>query len=283
MPELPELQALVERLTTEVSGTRIAAPPTVHFAVLKAAAPPLADASGRTLRGLARRSKYVLIDLDDATTIAIHLMTAGRLGLHEADERRLKTEVLHVALDDGRSLRVTEGGTRKGVRVGRYDAPGLAALLGGLGPEPLDPSFTPDVLDAILNAAGRQLNALLRDGRAIAGIGRAFADEILHEAKLSPFAISTRLPAEERGRLYTAIGTVLERATDHCRTVQGAKLPAKNDARLLRIHRHDGEPCPRCGTPLAFVDFEANRIVYCAPCQTKGKQLADRRMSKLLR
>ena len=124
---------------------------------------------------------------------------------------------------------------------------------------------------------------MLRDGRAIAGIGRAFADEILHAAMLSPFAISTRLDADGRARLYTAIRDVLQRGVAECNERQGLVLPVKNDGRLLRIHKHDGEPCPRCSETLRFIDFEANRIVYCPRCQTGGKVLADRRMSRLLR
>jgi formamidopyrimidine-DNA glycosylase len=191
--------------------------------------------------------------------------------------------VLEIPFADGGALLGTEAGTRKSMRVGLYDAAAASALLAHLGPEPLDPGFDAAALDRVLDAQPRQLNALLRDGRAIAGVGRAFADEILHAAALSPFAISTRLDPAQRGRLRTAIQELLRRGIDVCLERQGMVLPAKNDARLLRIHGHDGEQCPACGETLRFVDFEANRIVYCARCQTAGRILADRRMSRLLR
>jgi formamidopyrimidine-DNA glycosylase len=216
-------------------------------------------------------------------TLAVHLMTMGRIGWYAPETaKRPKTPVLEVHFDGGGALLATEGGTRKSMRVGLYDAAGLENLLGHLGPEPLDDAFDFAAFEAVLDHAPRQLNALLRDGRAIAGIGRAFADEILHAARLSPFAISDRLDPDARERLYDAIRAVLGAAVLAC-AKQGTRLPAKNDARPLQIHGHDGDPCPRCGTTLRFVDFESNRIVYCPPCQTAGRELADRRMSKLLR
>ena len=151
------------------------------------------------------------------------------------------------------------------------------------GPEPLEPEFDRAALDAMLDARPRQLNSLLRDQRSVAGIGRAFADEILHEARLSPFAISTA--ARPRGAAIactTRSARCSAAATLAC-AKQGTRLPAKNDARPLRVHGHDGDPCPRCGETLRFVDFESNRIVYCPTCQTAGRELADRRLSKLLR
>ena len=211
-------------------------------------------------------------------------MTMGRIGWYAPETaKRPKTPVLEVHFADGGALLATEGGTRKRLRVGLYDAAGLDGLLGHLGPEPLDDAFDLAAFEAVLDRAPRQLNTLLRDGRAIAGIGRAFADEILHAAMLSPFTISTRLDAAARTQLCTAIREVLERGLAECKKRQGLVLPLRNDGRLLRIHGHDGEPCPRCADPLRFIDFESNRIVYCARCQTGGKVLADRRMSRLLR
>ena len=283
MPELPELEALVTALGPPLETSPIARTPRAHFAVLKTGAPPLDALTGRQFAGVRRRGKHLLFDAGDLT-LAVHLMTMGRIGYYEPDgAKRPKTTVLEVHFADGGALLATEGGTRKSMRVGVYDAAGLEGLLSHLGPEPLDTSFDLAALEAVLDRAPRQLNAMLRDGRAVAGIGRAFADEILHAAQLSPFAISTRLAPDGRERLATAIRDVLQRGVDECTERQGLVLPVKNDGRLLRIHRHDGEPCPRCSETLRFIDFEANRIVYCPRCQTGGKVLADRRMSRLLR
>jgi len=283
MPELPELEALVETIGPPLQASPVARTPRAHFAVLKTGAPPLDALTGRSFTGVRRRGKHLLFEAGDLT-LAVHLMTMGRIGWYAPDtSKRPKGPVLEVHLADGGALLATEGGTRKSMRVGLYDAAGLEGLLGHLGPEPLDEAFDLAALHAVLDKATRQLNALLRDGREIAGIGRAFADEILHAARLSPFQLSTRIDEEGRERLFVALKEVLERGVAECRERQGSVLPLKNDGRLLRIHGHDGEPCPRCGETLKFVDFESNRIVYCPHCQTGGNVLADRRMSRLLR
>jgi formamidopyrimidine-DNA glycosylase len=283
MPELPELEALVAAIGPPLQSAPIARTPRAHFAVLKTGAPPLGALTGRTFTAVRRRGKHLLFDAGDLT-LAVHLMTMGRIGWYSPETaKRPKAPVLEVHLADGSALLATEGGTRKNLRVGVYDAAGLEGLLGHLGPEPLDDAFDLAALEAVLDRTPRQLNTMLRDGRAIAGIGRAFADEILHTAKLSPFTLSTRLDADGRARLHTAIREVLERGVAECVERQGTVLPSRNDGRLLRIHGHDGEPCPRCSETLRFIDFESNRIVYCPRCQTGGKVLADRRMSRLLR
>ncbi len=282
MPELPELEALVRAMDEPVSASPVARPPEAHFAVLKTADPPLASLAGQRLTGAMRRGKYLLFPAEDGATLAVHLMSGGRIGYAAPGEKKPGNAVLTVPFEDGGVLAVTEAGRRKNVRVYLLREPGLAELLDGLGPEPLEPEFDRAALDAMLDARPRQLNSLLRDQRAVAGIGRAFADEILLAAQLSPFAISNRLDADARERLLDAIRAVLGAAVLAC-AKQGTRLPAKNDARPLQVHGHDGQPCPRCGTTLRFVDFESNRIVYCPPCQTAGRELADRRLSKLLR
>jgi formamidopyrimidine-DNA glycosylase len=283
MPELPELEALVRAMDAPLAAAPIEGAPTAHFAVLKTADPPLAGLAGRRLLGARRRGKYLLFDADDGSTLAVHLMSGGRVGYAGPGERKPGNAVLSVPFADGGALVVTEAGRRKNVRVHLLREAGLESLLDGLGPEPLDPEFDAAALDAMLDARPRQLNSLLRDQRVVAGIGRAFADEILHAAQLSPFAISNRLDADARARLLQAIREVLAHGIEACAAKQGTRLPAKNDARPLHIHGHDGEPCPRCGAELRFVDFESNRIVYCPACQTGGRELADRRLSRLLR
>ena len=283
MPELPELEALALAISAPVAAAPVEGTPRAHFAVLKTAVPPLSLLAGRTIERTRRRGKQLLFEAGDVT-LAVHLMTMGRIGYYPPEQaKRPRGAVFEVRFADGGAILGTEGGTRKSMRVGLYAREGLAELIGHLGPEPLDPGFDRGTFDGVLDREARQLNALLRDGRRIAGIGRAFADEILHEAELSPFAISTRLPPPGRDRLDAAIRLVLTRGVAECGARQGLVLPTRNDGRLLRIHGHDGDPCPRCADPLRFVDFEANRIVYCARCQTGGKILADRRMSRLLK
>jgi formamidopyrimidine-DNA glycosylase len=283
MPELPELEALTRALEPHVTVSRIAAAPTAHFAVLKTFAPPLSAMSGILISRVRRRAKTLLFELADDTTLAIHLMSAGRLAWLPPDAKRVARPMLLVPFEDGSALQATEGGTKKRMRIGLYDAAGVEELLRGLGPEPLDDSFTPEVLSAILDVANRQLHPLLRDQRAIAGIGRAFANEILWAARLSPFAISGRLDEDDRIQLYEAIRSVLSNAVAVCLELQGPSLPQRNDKRPLAIHGKDGQPCPRCFTTLQFVDFEEHRIVYCPTCQTGGRLLADRRLSRLLK
>ena len=285
MPELPELEALVRALDGPLQAAPVTGTPTAHFAVLKTFQPPLSGLDGRRFTGARRRGKYLLFDVEDGTTLSMHLMSAGRVGYHAPEARQPKGTgaALRVAFADGGSLVATEGGTKKRMRVGLYTAEGLAELLDGLGPEPLDPSFDRAALDAVLDAAAHRLHPLLRDQRAVAGIGRAFANEILHAAQLSPFALSDRVDDAGRDRLLEAIRDTLGHALEVCEQRMGPQLPARNDARPLRIHKHEGEPCPRCAETLRFVDYEEHRIVYCPRCQTGGRLLADRRMSRLLK
>jgi formamidopyrimidine-DNA glycosylase len=283
MPELPEIEALTRALEPHVTVSPVAGPPIAHFAVLKTFAPPLKGMQGIMISRVRRRAKTMLFELADGTTLAIHLMSAGRLAWLAPDAKRVARPMLLVPFEDGSALQATEGGTKKRMRIGLYDPAGLDELLRGLGPEPLEETFTLDVLSGILDTANRQLHPLLRDQRAIAGIGRAFANEILWTARLSPFAISGRLDEESRIQLHDAIRSVLANAVSVCVELQGPALPQRNDKRPLAIHGKDGQPCPRCFTTLQFVDFEEHRIVYCPTCQTGGRLLADRRLSRLLK
>jgi formamidopyrimidine-DNA glycosylase len=283
MPELPELEALVRALDGPVTAAPIDAAPTVHWAVLKTFTPPVAGLAGRRFTRAHRRGKYLLFEVDDGTTLLLHLMSAGRLAYHAPGAKTPRTPILHVPFEDGAALVAVEGGTKKRARIGLHTPESLAAALEGLGPEPLDEGFDRAALDAVLDGASRRLHPLLRDQRSIAGIGRAFANEILHAARLSPFALSDRLDDGERQRLYNAMRQTLAHALEVCAAKQGPRLPQRNDARPLLVHARDGEPCPRCGETLRFVDYEEHRIVYCPPCQTGGRQLADRRLSRLLK
>ena len=282
MPELPELQALVEALDPLVSRAPIASIPVAHFAVMKTATPPIGALVGRTLAGAGRRAKHLLFaTADGELMLHVHLMTNGRMAYHEPGGKQPGNAVLLLGFADGGWLATTERATRKQVRVRLGTPAEVAAELEGLGPEPLDDAFDAAALDLAL-ARGGQLSTLVRDQRAIAGIGRAFANEILHEAMLGPFAAADRLDADERARLYAAIRSVLVDGIERFRP-RGPRMVAKKGTDVYAIHGHAGDPCPRCRTPLAHIDYESYQIVYCPTCQTDGKLYADRRLSRLLK
>jgi formamidopyrimidine-DNA glycosylase len=201
-------------------------------------------------------------------------MTAGRLRYVYGGAKTPKTPAFRLLFDDGGALVLTEGGSRKQARVGLYRPETIAAELSHVGPEAV--GLGPERLGQILTGDSRRLHALLRDQRVIAGIGRAWANEILHRAQLSPYALSTDLAPDEVERLSTAIDEAL---------TEGLALreAGANDAKAYRIHDRLGQPCPRCGTPIARVDFEQHTIYYCPQCQTGGRTLKDRRLSRLLR
>ena len=282
MPELPELEALAQALDPLVTRSPIAGPPVVHFAVGKTFDPPFAGLAGHRIEHAGRRAKRMLFTIDDGSTLLIHLMTNGRMAFVEPDEKRPGNLVLSVPFEDGSELVVSERATRKAVRVGLYAADALEGELAGLGPEPLEPGFDVAALRGALKRGG-QLHSLLRDQRAISGIGRAYANEILHAARLSPFANGERLDDEEVERLYTAIRTELSDGLDEFRQFGHRMAADKKATGIYHVHRKAGEPCPRCREPLQRVDFAAHEIVYCPACQTGGKVYADRRRSRLLK
>lgn len=275
MPELPEIEALRRALDELVRAAPVERAGPAHVATLKTADPPLDTLAGRRLAGARRRGKHLLFPTADGElTLHVHLMTAGRIAYLPAGGRQPKTPAFRLAFADGGALVLTERGSRKQARVGLYRPGALEAELAHLGPEAL--GLDPSRLAEILRAEPRRLHALLRDQRALAGIGRAWANEILRAARLSPYALSRELAPEQVARLATAIGEELERGL----ALRERGLP---DERVYRVHRRLGEPCPECATPIAQVDFEEHTIYYCPACQTGGRLLADRRLSRLLR
>lgn len=279
MPELPELEAFVIAQRDALTAEPIAAVPVAHFATLKTIDPPLASLHGQRFSAVGRRAKRLLFTASDGDTLMVHLMSAGRLSVGSA---RPKTARLAVVFDSGLELVMAEAGhkRRAGVWLLRPDA--LAAELAHIGPEPLDPAFTPAALRAALEARPHQLHAFLRDQRAIAGIGRAFANEILHAAMLSPYQRSATLSDEELGRLHAAIVGVLGAAVERLVPLSSAGLTTKAD-RGYAVHDRLGQPCPRCGEAIRQVSFDEHTVFYCPACQTGGRVLADRRLSRLLR
>jgi formamidopyrimidine-DNA glycosylase len=275
VPELPEVEAWTRLLDPDVKRSPIAKAGPAHIATLKTFDPPLAALEGEGFAGARRRAKRLLFPTDDGELVLmVHLMSAGRIRYIRPGEKSPKTPEFRLRFADGGELVLTEGGRKKraGVWLMRPDA--VEAELAYLGPEA--DTLTPETLAPILAADGRRLHSLLRDQRAIAGIGRAWANEILNVARLSPYALSTQLDDEETARLAEAIRSELARGLE-------LRLEGKANPAVYRVHDRLGEPCPNCRTPLAMVDFEEHTIYYCPHCQTGDRVLKDRRMSRLLR
>jgi formamidopyrimidine-DNA glycosylase len=275
MPELPEVEAWVRELDPQVSGYPIERGGPAHIATLKTFDPPLDTLEGRRLAGARRRGKNLLFPTeDDELVLRVHLMSAGRLRFLPAGAKGPKTPMFRLSFVGGDGLVLTEAGKKKRAGVWLTTPEQLDADLSHLGPDALDVDLAG--LREILARDRRQLHPLLRDQRAIAGIGRAHANEILHRAQLSPFKASTELTDDELERLATAMHEDLERALE-------LRERGKGDRDVYRVHDHLGQPCPVCGTPIAQVDYEEHTVYYCPTCQTGGRRLKDRRLSRLLR
>ena len=275
MPELPEVEAWVRELAPLVSRSPVEVARPGHVATLKTFDPPPATLEGRSFEGARRRGKNLLFPTADGELVLrVHLMSAGRLRYVEPGKKAPAKPMFQVRFADGAELDLTEGGRKKRAGVWLLTPEGLAAELAHLGPDALEVDAA--VLAEILRRERRQLHPLLRDQRALAGIGRAHANEILWEARLSPFRLSTELDDAEVVTLATAIRDDLGRALE-------LRLRGKGDGDVYRVHGHFGEPCPRCGETLRRVDFEEHTITYCPSCQTAGRILKDRRLSRLLR
>ncbi|MGH3009057.1 MAG: DNA-formamidopyrimidine glycosylase family protein [Gaiellaceae bacterium] len=275
MPELPEMEAWRRQLDEPVAAFPIAKAGPAHIATLKTFDPPPSALEGRRFRGAERRAKRLLFPTDDGELVLlVHLMTAGRLKYIAAGGAAPKKPAFALEFQGGAKLVLTENAKKKRAGVWLLTPEAAAAELAHLGPEA-------DELDAaklgeILRSDSRRLHAFLRDQRLIAGIGRAWANEIIHAAKLSPYALSTDLDEEEIARLAAAIDSELRRGL-------ALRETGASDEKTYRVHRRLGEPCHVCGTPLAQVDFEEHTIFYCPACQTGGRVLKDRRLSRLLR
>jgi formamidopyrimidine-DNA glycosylase len=275
LPELPEVEAWRRELDPLVKKQPIEKAGPAHIATLKTIEPPLSALDGEGFRGVERRAKRFLLPTDDdELVVMVHLMSAGRLKYVPPGGKGAKTPMFRVRFTDGGELQLTEAGAKKraGVWLLRPDA--VEAELAHLGPEA--DQLTVDDVARILASDSRRLHSLLRDQRLIAGIGRAWANEILWAARLSPYQLSTQVDEEETERLAAAIREEMARGLE-------LRLAGANDAKTYRVHNKLGEPCERCGTPLARVDFEEHTIFYCPQCQTEGRVLKDRRLSRLLK
>jgi formamidopyrimidine-DNA glycosylase len=275
MPELPEMEAWRRQLDEPVAAFPVAKAGPAHIATLKTFDPPLAALEGRKFRGAERRGKRLLFPTDDGELVLlVHLMTAGRLRYVPAGGAAPKSPAFRLEFTGGSQLILTESGKKKRAGVWLLTPEAAEAELEHLGPEALH--LGPEQLGEIVHGESRRLHALLRNQHLIAGIGRAWANEILHAAKLSPYALSSDLDDEEVARLAAATDAQLERGLEL--REQGA-----SDEKTYRVHQRLGEPCHVCDTPIAQVDFEEHTIFYCPTCQTGGRVLKDRRLSRLLR
>ncbi|MFE6755311.1 Fpg/Nei family DNA glycosylase [Streptomyces sp. NPDC057684] len=286
MPELPEVEALTDFLTEHLVGHEIVRVLPVAVSVLKTYDPPPAALEGRTVTGVTRHGKF--LDLDaDGLHLVTHLARAGWLHwkdrLPDGPPRPGKGPLaLRVALEDGEGFDLTEAGTQKSLAVyvvhDPADVPGIA----GLGPDPLADGFDEARFAALLDGERRQIKGALRDQSLIAGIGNAYSDEILHAAKMSPFKLTSSLTADDVSVLHKALRDTLTEAVERSRGVAAGRLKAEKKSGL-RVHGRAGEKCPVCGDTIREVSFHDSSLQYCATCQTGGKPLADRRMSKLLK
>jgi formamidopyrimidine-DNA glycosylase len=275
MPELPEMEAWRRALNDPVSASPVAKAGPAHIATLKTFDPPLSALEGRRLRGAERRGKRLLFPTDDGELVLlVHLMTSGRLKLLEPGDTGPKTPAFSLAFENGSKLVLTEAAKKKRAGVWLLTPEAAAAELDHLGPEAL--GLGTAELGEIVRREARRLHPLLRNQKAIAGIGRAWANEILHAARLSPYALSTELTNEQVEQLSTAMNDELRRGL-------ALREAGTKDERTYRVHNRLGQPCHLCGTPLAQVDFEEHTIYYCPTCQTGGRVLKDRRLSRLLR
>lgn len=280
MPELPEIEIMARVLTGALAGVGVESVRVGGVGTLRSFDPPIDSIVGREIDRVGRRGKHLIVELGDLSLL-VHLMSAGRLQIFDKKaSMRDRTARLLVRLEDGRELRLREFGTRQSawVKLLPEHQVELDSALFDLGPEawPDPPSLRP-LLDS-----PRPLYSILRDQKVIAGIGRSWVDEILHAAQLSPFARGDSLTDEEAGRLRESMVGRLGAAIDHYVKVVSLPLPDKMPMPLA-VHGRKGEPCPRCATPIEAVHYQDHVMCYCPACQTAGKVLKDRRLSRLLK
>ena len=286
MPELPEVHALVTDLASRLNGRTIERLDVVSFAALKTFDPPVSALAGGTVRGVKRHGKFLDIDVDDLHVV-VHLARAGwvrwRADAPQPGGKPGRTALAaRLVLDDGSGFDVTEAGTKKSLAVyvvrDPLDVPGIARL----GPDPLSPAFTLELFRSILAGAGRaQIKGVLRNQSLIAGIGNAYSDEILHTARLSPFTPASMDP-DRVAHLFETMQSTLADAIDRSDGLAASELKREKKT-AMQVHGRVGEPCPVCGDIVRQVIYSDSTFQYCATCQTGGKPLADRVLSRLLK
>jgi formamidopyrimidine-DNA glycosylase len=282
VPEVPEVEITVRRLGAALGGAEVESALAPGMVTMKTVSPPLGALEDRRIEGVRRVGKMAVVEFDGELSLLVHLMSAGRLQwFDQRASMRDKRSRLLIRLADGRELRLREFGTKqrawaKLLPAGEVEEDEVVATLG---PE----AWPAPPLDDLATAVGepRHLHPMLRDQRVIAGVGRSWADEILWEARLSPYRKGAELDSDEVERLHAALD-VLDRAIEHYEEVIGDTVPDKLPM-PLRVHRRQGEPCPRCGATLEAVHFAEHAMTYCPEEQTGGRVLKDRRLSRLLK
>jgi formamidopyrimidine-DNA glycosylase len=286
VPELPEVEALTRFLAERISGRRVERCELAAIAALKTFDPPLSSLVGREVTTVTRRGKYLCMDLD-GQWLVLHLARGGwvkwkdKLPTDRARPSRGPL-ALRMGFDGGSGFDVTEMGTEKRLALWVVDDPDQVEHVATLGVDALDPSFDRDTLARLLAGAAGNVKTVLAAQSIIAGIGNAYSDEILHVAHLSPFKPARNLDGDEVARLHAAIRGVLGDAVTRAVGQEASELKG-DKKRTMRVHGRTGEACPECGDVVREVSFATKSLQYCATCQTGGKPLADRRMSKLLR
>ncbi len=290
MPELPEVEALAGFLRVRTVGRVIERIDVGAIHALKTFDPPIHALHGAAITGINRFGKF--LDLETAGRgggihLVTHLARAGwlrwRPELASTPIRPGKSPIaLRVRFDDESGFDLTEAGTQKRLAVYVVTDPRAIEGIARLGPDPLDPRFDVDALDRVLHSRRTQIKGLLRDQSVLAGIGNAYSDEILHAARMSPFRIANSLSADDVAALYVAMRTTLQDAVARAAELDAGELKAEKKANL-RVHGRTGQPCPVCGDTVREVSFADSSLQYCPTCQTGGKPLADRRLSRLLK
>ncbi|GAA2300039.1 Fpg/Nei family DNA glycosylase [Streptomyces kunmingensis] len=287
MPELPEVEALKDFLTEHLVGHEITRVLPVAISVLKTYDPPLTALEGQPVTSVTRHGKFLDIGTADGPHLVTHLARAGWLQwkdrLPDGPPKPGKGPLaLRVALETGEGFELTEAGTKKKLAVYVVRDPGDVPGVARLGPDPLAADFDEAAFAKLLSGERRQIKGALRDQSLIAGVGNAYSDEILHVARMSPFKPTTTLTPDDVHTLYEALRDTLTDAVERSRGVAAGRLKAEKKSGL-RVHGRAGEPCPVCGDTVREVSFSDSSLQYCPTCQTGGKPLADRRMSRLLK
>jgi formamidopyrimidine-DNA glycosylase len=291
VPELPEVQALAGVLADRAVGRAVARVDVAAVSVLKTYEPPVSALGGLPVEAVSRHGKFLDLTVG-GLHLVLHLARAGWLQWRDAlpaapprpgkGPLALRTHLVDAVGESAGGFDLTEAGTQKRLAVYVVRDPIAVPGIARLGPDPLDPAFTPEALARLLRGSRQQVKGLLRDQSVVAGIGNAYSDEVLHAARLSPFKVAGRLTEEEVTRLHAAVVETLRDAVERSRGVAAAGLKAEKKS-ALRVHGRTGAPCPICGDTVREVSFADSSLQYCPTCQTGGQVLADRRLSRLLR
>ncbi|HEY6537484.1 MAG TPA: DNA-formamidopyrimidine glycosylase family protein [Candidatus Dormibacteraeota bacterium] len=291
MPEMPEVAALVGFLDRQTKGRRLERVELASFSALKTVAPPLTGLAGQRVQGWTRRGKYLCLH-SDLAWLVIHLGRAGWVRWYDGLPATVASPgrgpiALRVGLDGSSptgapGFDVTEAGTQKRVSFWLVEDPDRIPALAELGPDPLDPTFSSESLAQLLTNAPGTVKAALTRQSLVAGVGNAYSDEVLHAARISPFQAASKLSPDQVEALHRALvellgGAVAELANSAAADLKGEKRQA------MRVHGQTGNPCPVCGDTIREVAYANRSLQYCPSCQTGGRQLADRRLSRLLK